>query len=247
MIKLQERDLSILLYLKKVGWSLPTYISFHFFNSNQRAASNRLLKLEKLNLITSSTLKDLSSILIEQDTIKTLFFCLSLKTKIYRLHESVVNVVGEDLEYNTDKRLLMHQLMASYVLKRLSSQFALSSYTTEEEHKKFHKINDFYSSFNETEPDLIVNIKGKTVAIEIERKARRGLGVFNNAYNNRIDKLISEFDFVIYVMENTKDLTKLISISEGLKRVGFLSIFDLNSVLRRGYEKTSLSEFLEVN
>jgi len=247
MIQLQGRDRLILNYLKRVGWSLPSYISYHYFDNNNRATANRLKKLEQINLIQSTTIKDLRFTLLNKETIFTLFSGLSLRTKIYRLHDSVIDLVSNDLSYNTDKRLLIHQLMLSFTFKSYSSLLNIKDYLTEEEKKKFFKINNFYSSYDDSEPDLIIDLGSSKIAIEIERKARRGLGKYNSAYNDRIDKLLNQNNYVIYIMENINDLKSMVNNSEGLRRVGFCSIYDLNVILRKGYDKTGLVNFIKVD
>ncbi len=246
-MKLTERDLQIFQYLRKIGWSLSSNISLQFFDNSLSSAYKRLSKLENLGLIRSTTLKEFKHLHIKKETQNILFSKCPMNQKIYSLSDKMAEELGISLSFNSDRRLVIHQLMANYALGFYTSSLRNIEYYTNEEHRILSRYNSFYSSFEEDEPDLVITNNDKRIAIEIERKARRGLSRFNSAYEDRIYKLTLNYDLVIYVMEDLNDFKRMISLSIGSSRVGFSTIYDLNSIYIKGEEPRSFHHFYKAN
>jgi len=244
LLVIQDRDLEVIDYLSKLGWSLAANLSKTFFKSNNRVAFRRLSQLHEKGLLTYVRIRDLNHLQIEKKTRILLFANLSLDHRIYRLSDELLKSRGQKINHSTDKRLIIHQLMCQVAHKHISKLIKSTSYLTDKDYRIYSKGHSFYTSFADEEPDLIIKKNGKKIAIEIERKARRGLGLGNTAYEDRINGLSLDYDLVLYVMENEEHLKKMIDKSIGLSRVGFSSVYNLKSVNIKGLDPLSLDSFL---
>jgi hypothetical protein len=165
------------------------------------------------------------------------------RTKVYRLSESVRASLGKRWATAGSSKMLTHQVMVGKIRETLEKTLPEPKFSydpTEAIRFNPHSGNKQLTAI----PDLVCHINGTKVAIEIERKARRGAGLLNPAYEDRFDRLSLQYDAVLFVMEDLRYIHKLMEKANGRAKIGFASVANPQEVYRLGHDPVKLEDFI---
>ncbi len=242
MIQLVERDFRIIDFLKHEGWVLSTQLSNRFFEGSRHTCSNRMRLLTKASIVETLNLSQFRERFWHERGLLNLFCDLSGRTKVYRLSQNIRDSLGRRWQRASSDFMLAHQVLLGSIRERIETEFPHAIITAEASESLRIEVSNANTA---AVPDLIAQMGNMRVAVELERKARRGLSTFNFAYEDRFQALSLEYDAVLYVVENEDHLGPLTKRADGMRRVGFSSILNLNEVFRCDREITSLASFID--
>lgn len=242
MIQLVERDHEIIKFLRDQGWALAPQIASRFFSS-RHACSNRMRQLIRAGIIESVSMSQFRSQYWHEKGLLNIVCVVNGRTKIYRLSESVRSTIGKRWARAASDQLLTHQVLVGRVRETLEKTLAHPQFVSEGS-ESFKTIGT-QTQDDVVIPDLVCKVNQLKLAIEIERKGRRGLAEFNSAYEDRFDALSLEYDLVLYVVEQEDHLKPLIKKGNGRSKIGFSSILNPQEVFRLGYDPVDISQFVK--
>ena len=239
MIRLVERDYKIIEYLREQGWALGSQLAVAFF-AERHSCSNRLRQLVDAGILESLGLSEFRKKYWHEQGLLNAICELSGKNRVYRLGPQLRNSIGKRWQRASSDFMVAHQVLLTRVRSRLESEFP-SGFVISEATESLRKNS---GSSGSTLPDLVIQIGSMRLAVEMERRARRGLGRHNFSYDERFRQLAVDYDAVLYVVESENDFRALARRAQGMRRVGFCSILNLGVVLRCDHEAVTLERFV---
>ncbi len=242
MIQLVDRDHEIIKYLREQGWALAPQISERFFKS-RHACANRMRMLAQAGIIECVSMSEFRSKYWHEKGVMNILCNVNGRTKVYRLSESVRATLGKRWQKNASENMVAHQVLVGRLRDIFEKVFKGVQVTYDAaETLKLVKRNQTEGA---VVPDLVAHVNGIKVAVEMERKAWRGTGALNSAYEERFDALSLEYDAVLYVVENEDHLKPLMKKADGRRKIGFSSILKPDEIFRLGYDPTELETFVK--
>ena len=239
-MRLVERDYEIIGFLRDQGWVLGYQLADKFFSSRQ-AGSNRLRLLARAGVVEWIELNRFREKYWHERAILSVIGDLDGRNRVYRLSEEFAGSVGRRWQRSASDFMVAHQVLLSRVRERLESEFPSCQITVEPSESLKLSLDGEVRAV----PDIVAEMKGIRLAVELERKARRGLGKRNGAYDDRFQNLAANYDAVLYVIEKEEQFSQLAKRAQGLRRVGFSSILNLNEVFRCDRQIVTLARFVE--
>jgi DNA-binding Lrp family transcriptional regulator len=242
MIQMVDRDHEIVKYLRDQGWALAPQIAKRFFTS-RHACSNRMRQLVQAGIIEALTMSDFRVKYWHERGVMNILCNVNGRTRVYRLHEKVRESLGKRWQKNASENMVAHQVCVGKIREVLEKTFQNATITYDAaETLKLVKRNN---TEDVVVPDLVCHIDTLKLAIEVERKAWRGLGPLNSAYEDRFNALSLEYDLILYVVENEDHIKPLMKKADGRRKIGFSSILSPTEIFRLGYDPTQLDTFVE--
>jgi hypothetical protein len=242
MVHLKERDFEIIDYLKNQGWVLSTQLAKRFFLDSRHSCSNRMRALATAGVVESVALSQYRGSFWHERGILNALCDLSGRTKVFRLSESFRAALGQRWVKQSNDSMLAHQVLLTRVHERLESLIPEATFVSENQEAIKRSLSRETDSYEL--PDLVLRVCNLRVAVELERKARRGLSTFNFSYENRFENLVRDYDVVLYVLEKEEHIRPLALKAESLRRVGFCSILSFSSIYRANRDVVPLKEFI---
>ena len=241
MARLVERDFQIIDFLKESGWALSSQVSQRFFEGSRHACANRMRVLTQEGIIETLSLSAFKNKYWHERALLNLFCNLNGRTRVHRLSENLRRALGKRHQRAASDFMLAHQVLLNSVRERLEGVFPEAHVTGEATESV--RVQQLGGIAQDT-PDLVLTFNGITLCLELERKARRGLGAFNFAYEDRFENLVVCYDLVLYVVQEEDHLSPLMKKAIGLSRVGFCSIMNLDEIFSSGRPLQSMTQFV---
>ena len=238
-MRLVDRDYEIIGFLRDQGWVLGHQLADRFFSSRQ-AGSNRLRLLAQSGVVEWMELNRFREKYWHERAVLSVIGDLDGRSRVYRLSDEFARSVGRRWQRTASDFMVAHQVLLSSVRERLEAEFPTCRITVEPSESLKLSLEGEVRAI----PDLVADIDGFQLAVELERKARRGLGKRNGAYDDRFQNLATNYDAVLYVIEKEEQFTQLAKRAQGLRRVGFSSILNLNEVFRCDRKVVPLVSFV---
>ena len=212
----------LLTELRNYGWMTREQMDGLGLYGSRGSTTTLLSRLCREGYVESVNIRMFNDQYFHDGPIRIAYSGRSLPRRAYRLGPLGVKAMGRTSNLSDHPSLLGHQLLLNQMKCWLLESFPGAGFIPEHVERERVSKEDIYSDFIEEIPDLVMEWEGSCVAVEIERKGRRGLSPLNAAYEERFASQVLRYDYVIYAVQDERSYRLLLGKAQGLSNIGFL-------------------------